>query len=238
MFRFNGTVVLQKINTRDRLFKRFINQIWVPPPSTHDVVADVDMPLARCLCPEPEPPRLLPDTCDSTTQVDIISTTNYLDKWCALMTDCSSVDRLQQAFDEARVEARTYFDLNSQLLTDLAAVRLEADEAVAALKTQIQTLQMDNKHLRSSLADLNATHNSFMAHSLSQTEHIGELCSRLPDKQPPLLPFLPTLLLTLPTDFLDDTPRMIRSIISCMPTLLGPKHSSFECQHLAAFSAS
>ena len=117
------------------------------------------------------------------------------------MTDYSSVDRLQQAFDEARVEARKYFDLNSQLLTDLAAVRQEDEEAAASLQTQIQA---DNKHLRSSLADLNATHNSLMAHSLSQTEQIGELRSRLPNKQPPLLPFLRTLLLTFPTDFTDD----------------------------------
>ena len=43
-----------------------------------------------------------------------------------------------------------------------------------------------------------------MAHSLSQTEQIGELRSRLPDKQLSLLPFLRTLLLTLPTDFTDD----------------------------------
>ena len=162
------------------------------------------MPLAPCLCPDPEPPRFLPDTCDSTTQVDIPSTTNDLDKWCSLMTDYSPVDRLQQAFDEARNEARTYFDLNSQLLTDLAAVRQEAEEAVASLKSRIRTLQQDNKHLRSSLTDLNATHDSLMAQSLSQTEQVGELCSRLPEKQPPLLPFLKTLLLTLPTNFLDD----------------------------------
>ena len=203
LFPSDGTVVLQKINTRDRRFKRFISQLWVPPTSTHDVVADVYMPLAPCLCPDPEPPRLLPDTCDSTTQVDIPSTT-FLHKWCSLMTDYPSVDRLQQAFDEAKIEARTYFDLNSQLLTNLAAVRQEAEQAVATLKRQIQTLQADNKHLRSSLADLNATHNSLIAHSLSQTEQIGELRSCLPQKQPPLLPFLRTLLLTLPTDFTDD----------------------------------
>ena len=162
------------------------------------------MPLAPCLCPNPEPPRILPDTCDSTTQVDIPSTTHDLEKRCSLMTDYPSVDRLQQAFDEARIEARTYFDLNSQLLTDLAAVRQEAEEAVASLKTQIQTLQQDNKHLRSSHTDLNATHISLRAHSLSHTEQIGELRSRLPEKRPPLLPFLRTLLLTLPTDFTDD----------------------------------
>ena len=44
-----------------------------------------------------------------------------------------------------------------------------------------------------------------MAHSLSQTEQIGELRSRLPEKQPTLLPFLRTLLLTLSKDFSDDT---------------------------------
>ena len=111
MFRSDGTLVLQKINTRDRPFKRFISQLWVPPLSTHDAVAHVDIPLAPCLCPEPEPPRLLPEICDSTTQVDVPSTTNDLDKWCSLMTDYSSVDRLQQAFDEAGVEAHTFFDL-------------------------------------------------------------------------------------------------------------------------------
>ena len=111
-----------KDHNRDRPFKRFISQLWVPPPSTQDAVADVDMPLAPCLCPDPEPPRFLPDTCDSTTQVDIPSTANDLDKWCSLMTDYLSVDRLQQAFEEARIEAKTYLDLNSQALTDLAAV--------------------------------------------------------------------------------------------------------------------
>ena len=129
--------------TRDRPFKRFISQLWIPPPSTHDAVANVDMPFAPCLCPDPEPPRLLTDTCDSTTQVDFPSTTNDLDKWCSLMTDNSSVDRLQQAFDETRIEVRTYFDLNSQLLTDLAAVRREAEETVASLKTQNQTLRAE-----------------------------------------------------------------------------------------------
>ena len=80
LFPSDGTVVLQMINTRDRPFKRFISQLWVPPTSTHHAVADVDMPLAPCLCPDPEPPRFLPDTCDSTTQVDIPSAANDLDK--------------------------------------------------------------------------------------------------------------------------------------------------------------
>ena len=123
LFPSDGTVVLQKINTRDRPFKRFISQMWVPPPSTHDAVADVDMPLAPCLSPDPEPPPLLPDTCDSKTQVDIPSTTNDLDRWCSLMTDYSSVDRLQQASDAARIEARTYFDLNSFSASNRPGIR-------------------------------------------------------------------------------------------------------------------
>ena len=162
------------------------------------------MSLARCLYPEPECPRVLPDTCNSTTQVDVPSTRNDLDKWCSLMTDYFSVERLQQVFDEARVESQTYFDLNCQLLTDLAVVRQEAEGAVATLKTQIQALQEENRHLCSSLADLKATHNSLTKHFLSQTEQIGDLCSRLPDKQPPRLPFLRRLLLTLPTAISDD----------------------------------
>ena len=223
LFSSDGAVVLQKINTRDRPFKRFVSQLLVPPPSTHDAVADVDMSLPPCLCADPKPPRFLPDTCDSTTQVDISCTTNDLDKWCSLMTNYPSVDRLQQAFYEARVEARTFFDLNSQLLTDLAAVRQEAEEAVAALKTQIHTLQENNRHLRSSLAHVNATHNSTMAHSLSQTEQIGDLRSRLPDKQATLLPFLRTLLPTLRTDFTDDTTPDDCSTTSCVLTLLQTK---------------
>ena len=76
LFPSDGTVVLQKINARDRSFKRFISQLLVSPPSKLDAVVNVDMPLAHCLCPEPEPPQLLPDTCDSTTPVDVPSTTN------------------------------------------------------------------------------------------------------------------------------------------------------------------
>ena len=109
----------------------------------------------------------------STIQVDLLTTTD-LDQWCSLMTDFSSVDCLQQPFDEAKVEAQTYFDLNLQLVTDMAVVRQAAEAEVTALKTQIVTLQEENMTLRSSPTDLNASHNSLMAHSLSQTEQIGK----------------------------------------------------------------
>ena len=120
------------------------------------------------------------------------------------MTNLSSVDRLQHAYEETKVEAKTYIDLNSQLLTDMAAVRQAAHVEVAALKTQIVSLQEENRTLRTSLTNLNATHNSLLAHSLLQTEQIDDLRSCLLDKQPLLLLFLRTLFLTLPTDSADD----------------------------------
>ena len=98
-------------------------------------------------------------------------------------------------------------DLNFQLLTEMAPVRQAAEAKAAALKTQSLTREEENRALRSSLTYLNATHNSLMAYSLSQTEQIGDSQSHLPDKQPPLLPFLCTLLPTLPTNLADnDTP--------------------------------
>ena len=59
-----------------------------------------------CDCPDPEPPRLLPDMSDFAIQVEMETSTAH-DTWCSLMTDYSSVDRLQRAFDEAKVEAQT-----------------------------------------------------------------------------------------------------------------------------------
>ena len=57
------------------------------------------------------------------------------------MTDCSSVDRVQQAFEEAKVEAQTYFGPKSQLLSDMAAVLRAPETQFPVLKTQVVTLQ-------------------------------------------------------------------------------------------------
>ena len=111
LFPADGTVVLQKINTRDRPFKRFVSQIWVLPPAMAEVAADLAFH-SICFCLDPESPRLLPDMSDFAIQIEI-ETSTAQDTWCLLMTDYSSVDRLQRAFDEAKVEAQTYFDLNS-----------------------------------------------------------------------------------------------------------------------------
>ena len=195
LFPADGTVVLQKINTRDRPFKRFIGQIWVPPPAMADAAADPAFQ-SICDCPDPEPFRLLPDMSDFATQVEMETSIAH-DTWCSLMTDYSSVDRLQRAFDEARVEAQTYFDVNSQLLEDMAEAQRQASAEIKQLRSEHEALLRDKEQLKASSADLNATHNELMAHSLNQTEQIGELRSTIPE---PILCLLRQLLLTLPTD--------------------------------------
>ena len=193
-----GTVVLQKIHTRDRRFQRYTSQLRVPPASTHDAVVDVDVSTASCLCPVPEPPRLLPDTSDSCTQVDFHAV-QALDDWCSVMTDFSSDDILQRAFVEAKIEAQTYFDFNAQLLTEVTGTQQKAE----ILRAQLALLLEEKKQVRHSLDDPNSTHNALMAHLLAQTEQIGDFRLRLPAKQP-LLPLLRALLLKLSTDLADD----------------------------------
>ena len=150
-----------------------------------------------CACPDSEPPRLLPDMSDFATQVEMETSTAH-DTWCSLMTQYSSVDHLQRAFEEAKVEAQTYFDLNSQLLGDLAEAQRQASAEITQLRSEHEALLRDKEQLKASLADLNATHNELMAHSLNQTEQIGELRSTLPE---PILCLLCQLILTLPIDF-------------------------------------
>ena len=201
LFPEDGTVVLQKINTRDRPFKRFISQIWVPPPAVPDATAAPAFH-SICDCPDLERPRLLPDMSDFATQVEMETSTAH-DRWCSLMTDYSSVDRLQRAFDESKFEAQTYFDLNSQLLEDMAEAQRQASAEITQLRSEHEALLRDKEQLKASLADLNATHNELMAHSLKQTERISELRSTLPE---PILCLLRQLFLTLPTHFDEMTP--------------------------------
>ena len=70
-----------------------------------------------CECADSELARLLRDLSDFPTQVEMEISTAH-DKWCSLMTDYTSVDRLQRAFGEPKVEAQTFFDLNSQFSED------------------------------------------------------------------------------------------------------------------------
>ena len=111
-----------------------------------------------CDCPDPEPPRLLPDMSDFSTQVEMETSTAH-DTWCSLMTDYSSVDRLQRAFDEAKIEAQTYFDLNSQLLEDMAEAQRKTNAEMTQLRSAHEALLRDKEPLKASLVELNATHN-------------------------------------------------------------------------------
>ena len=88
-------------------------------------------------------PRLLPDATDSCTQFNLHAA-QALDSWCSVMTDLSTVDWLQRAFDEAKIEAQTYFDPNVQLLTDLPLLQRTAEQELVSLRAQQVTL-MDDK---------------------------------------------------------------------------------------------
>ena len=194
---------------------------------------------STCDCPDPERPRFLPDMSDFATQVEMETSTAH-DTWCSLMTDYSSVDRLQRAFDEVKVEAKTYFDFNSQLLEDMAEAQRQASAEFTQLRSEHEAFLCDKEQLKASLTVLNATHNELMAHSLDQTEQIGELPSTVPE---PILCLLRQLLLTLPTDFdeemtLDDTlfhflcsspdadPATLSSISNLLLQNLHPEKSS------------
>ena len=102
-------------------------------------------------CPDPEHPRLLPDMSDFAIQVEMETSTAH-DTWCSLMTDYSSVDRLQRAFDEAKFEAQTYFDLNSQLLEDMAEAQRQASAEITQLRSEHEALFGDKEQLKASLA--------------------------------------------------------------------------------------
>ena len=70
------------------------------------------MPTANCFCPEPEHLRHVRDTSDFCTQVDVYAV-QALDDWRSVLTDFSSFDEIQDAFEEAKMEFQTNFDLNS-----------------------------------------------------------------------------------------------------------------------------
>ena len=54
LFPADGTVVLQKIKTRDRPFEHFVSQICVPSPAMVDAAADPAFH-SICDCPDREP---------------------------------------------------------------------------------------------------------------------------------------------------------------------------------------
>ena len=80
----------------------------------------------------------------------------------------------------------------------MAEAQRQASAEITQLRSEHEALLRDKEQLKASLADSNATHIQLMAHSLQQTEQIGELRSTLPE---PILCRLRQLLVTLPTDF-------------------------------------
>ena len=214
LFPDNQTVILQKINTRERPFKRHINQLWVPPPVTVDASTGMDMPV-QCDCPDPEPPKCV---MEMSTQVDLHTAQAY-DDWCSLMTDFSSVDKLDQAFKEAKEEAIKYFELCKAAQSQITDLQTELDTLQQTAATNLQQLSnehsthiaaltADNQHLRQTLQDLNNTHNNLMQDSLRHLDEIANLRTKLSKtdnaSQTALLELIRAHLLSLPTDFDDD----------------------------------
>ena len=110
-----------------------MNLIWVSPHAVVDSAADPTF-RSLCDCLDPGNPRLLPDTSDFAAQVEMRTSFAH-DTWCSMMTDYSSHDRLQRAFDEANFEAQTYFDLNLQLLEDMAEFQRQAIAEIVQLRS-------------------------------------------------------------------------------------------------------
>ena len=144
LFPADDTVDLQKINTRDHPIKLFISQTCVSPPAMADAAADTAFRFV-CDLSDPEPPRLLLDTSEVATQIEMETSTAH-DTWCSLMTDYSSVDYLQRSFDEAKVEAHTYFDLNWQLLEDMAESQRQSSAETAQLRSEYEALLRDKEN--------------------------------------------------------------------------------------------
>ena len=195
IFPEEGSFRLQKIKCRDCPFKRSLKQIWLPLPATCEVSVTADLPTANCICPEPIPPQILPDTSDSAVQVDLPQC-DAMDEWVSLMTDNSSVDNLEKTVSEAPKQLE-----QSQLHFR------SSQQTEAALHSQVASLTNEIEHLRSRLQDLTDTHNDLMNQSMAQIETIGSLRSQLTKKSStaePILRLLRQLLVTLPTDFDDD----------------------------------
>ena len=212
LFPDGRTCLLQKVNGNLPRFRRFLSQLWVPPPSTTDVSASANFPTANCLCPDPVAP---PIKSDVEIQVDR-DEQQAMDEWCSLMTDFSSVDRLQTAFNEAREEARRYFGLCSEAheqITSLkqALLNLEADKEAELNKLRtahlqaVADLQKETDDIRVTYGDLRATHDQLMRESLDRIEELTSLRTQLANcdnsSQQALLRLVRSHLLSLPCDF-------------------------------------
>ena len=225
LFPDGRTCLLQKVNDNHPPFRRFLNQLWVPPPLTAESVAEVDLPTNNCLCPDPVPPKVKDD---AEVQVDLIKQ-DAMDEWCNLMTDFSSVEHLERAFNDARREC-----------SKLHEGFLEAYSQLKTLQTENTILQQRNEELRTALADLNNTHNSLMADSLSKIEEISDLRSRLArtdnNSSHALLSLIRGHLLSLSTDFYTtSTPCTIFYHFLCCTPSASDETVAFHAKTLLRF---
>ena len=199
-----GAVRLKKINSNDRPFKRSLRQIWMPPPLISDATVVADLPTTNCLCPDPEPPQILPDIADGIAQtdsqpLDTVEAMDAMDSWVSLITDFSSFQQMEDSMKELR-----------QQLKETQA-RLENSQGE---RKAMEIQRMDNEKeiddLRNQLKTLKDTHSELVNHSLAQLQTIHGLQDRLKLEQPNsenILQLLRRLLLTLPTDLdKDNTP--------------------------------
>ena len=190
-------VRLQRINTTNRPFRRSWHQICLASPLTSDSTCAVDLPTNNCLCPDPEPPKVHPDTDDIAIQCEL-TTDKALDDWCSIMTDFSCVDHLNTAFCEAREEAMNYFDLYEKASAEAVAIR-----------SSLANAQLESERLKATLEELRVTHNQLLQESLHRIEEINELKSQLKRKTntspDAAIQLLLSHLTSLPTDFEAET---------------------------------
>ena len=210
------TVLLRRINSSQPAFRRLLSQIWTPPPITNEVTCSVDLPTSQCLCPDPEPPRAREE---AAVQV-ALNGPGAMDQWCSLTTDYSTVDKLSQAFEEARSEAFRYhaaWESSTQQTHEL-------QQAVDALTLENRRLAEKADTAAASLEELKRTHNELMEQSLRHLDELASLRARLSltdnASQQALLAMLRNHLLSLPKDLThlttpDDT---LYHYLCCQPS--------------------
>ena len=154
-----------------------------------------------------------------------------LNDWVTATTDFFSVTQLDKAFQDARREAEVFYDMYT-----------EADLADASARKQIEHLTSESQQLRSSLDDLNRTHNRLMADSLRHLDEISSLRTQLISLDGSHTKALNSMiqhhLLSLPTDFNDPaTPDdTLYHFLCCNPsadmsTIVRHANTFLRCLH-------
>ena len=98
-----------KKNTHEQPLDSFINQLWILPLCSNDAISAE----AQLFLPHLETPRL---SFDWNSQVDQHAA-QALDNWCSELTNFSSVDQFERAFDGSKVEAGSFLDFWAQFST-------------------------------------------------------------------------------------------------------------------------